>query len=264
VNLAVAAAGALPALLAMAYFDHLDRKRPEPRGTLRGVALVGALSVIPCVLVELALAKLAPVWLMRGYAGALFTGFVVAAAIEELAKTLCLRLVVWRRPELDERMDGIVYAARAGLGFALVENIVYLFGTRTILSFIGMYALRAVLTVPMHAVSAATMGYYAAKRRFDGVGPGFVGGYALAVLLHGTFDAALFGALHAMVGKAWLVTSLLLPIPLLVTAAGVVAARRMAAQALAGDDAERRELDGGGPTPPRLAPARRPGEPRPR
>jgi RsiW-degrading membrane proteinase PrsW (M82 family) len=242
VNLAVAAAGALPAILAMAYFDRLDRKRPEPPSTLRRVAVFGALSVIPCVLVELGLVALAPAWLMQGYARALFTGFVVAAAIEEGAKTLCLRLVVWRRPELDERMDGIVYATRAGLGFALLENILYLLGTKTILGFLWMYALRAVLTVPMHAVSAALTGYYAAKRRFDGTGPGFAGGYALAVLLHGTFDAALLGGLYAVAEEAWPVASVLLPIPLLVTAGGVVAARRMAATALVGDDAERARM----------------------
>jgi RsiW-degrading membrane proteinase PrsW (M82 family) len=247
VNFAVAAAGAVPAILAMAYFDRLDRKRPEPPGTLRRVAFFGALSVLPCALAEIALAKLAPVGLMRGYAGALFRGFVMVAAIEELAKTLCLRLVVWRRPEFDERMDGIVYATRAALGFALVENVGYLLNAKTLLSFAWMYALRAVLTVPMHAVSAAVMGYYAAKRRFDGTGPGFAGGYALAVLVHGTFDAALLGALYAMARNAWLTTSMLLPIPLLVTAGGIIAVRKMAARALAGDDAERA---------PRVAPPR--------
>jgi hypothetical protein len=38
------------------------------------------------------------------------------------------------------------------------------------------------------------MGYYAARRRFDGIGPGIGGGLALAVALHGTFDFAAFRA----------------------------------------------------------------------
>ena len=42
--------------------------------------------------------------------------------VEEGCKILVVYWVVWRRPEFDERMDGIVYASRAGLGFALVED----------------------------------------------------------------------------------------------------------------------------------------------
>src|SRR5579883_1959986 len=122
--------GALPALIAMTYVDRLDAKRPEPRSLLRRMALMGALSVIPAGVIE---------WLLEknfggqftGYSSALFRGFVVAASIEELCKLLCLRFFVWNRPEFDERLDGIVYATRAGLGFALVENVMYLAFTKS-------------------------------------------------------------------------------------------------------------------------------------
>src|SRR6185436_15512269 len=111
--------------------------------------------------------------------------FVVAAFVEEACKIYVVYRIVWRRPEFDERMDGIVYATRAGLGFALVENIMYLFGQVELSGFVVTWFLRALLAVPGHALWTGMMGYFAARRRFDRVGPGIVGGYLLAVFLHG-------------------------------------------------------------------------------
>ena len=116
--------GALPAILAMAYVDRLDAKRPEPQRTLRLVALAGALSGFLVVAVGALLRPYGPE--VGTYAAALYDAFIVAAGPEEAAKLACVLIVAWRRPEFDERMDGIVYGARAGLGFALVENVVYL------------------------------------------------------------------------------------------------------------------------------------------
>jgi RsiW-degrading membrane proteinase PrsW (M82 family) len=188
-------AGALPALIAMYYVDRLDAARPEPRWSLRKVAIAGGLAIIPCVILELLLARVGPA---AGWPKVLFTAFIVAGAVEELAKLLCLRWFIWHAPELDERMDGIVYATRAALGFALVENMLYLVQAQSTGGLIGMYVARALFAVPGHAIWTGFMGYHAARRRFDGVGPGLLGGYVVAVLLHGIYDAALFGAqLHA-------------------------------------------------------------------
>ncbi len=184
-------AGALPALVAMYYVDRLDAARPEPRWSLRKVAIAGGIATLPCIFIELALAKLGPTY---GWDRVLFTAFIVAAAVEELAKLLCVRWFIWRAPEFDERMDGIVYATRAALGFALVENMLYLSQQQSTGALIFMYILRAVLAVPGHAIWTGFMGYFAARKRFDGVGPGLAGGYVVAVLLHGTYDASIFGA----------------------------------------------------------------------
>jgi len=104
----------------MWYFDRLDAKRPEPIGTLRRVTLLGALSTIPVIILGLFLMPLSPT---DPTEAAAYVSFVVAGAVEEGAKLLCIYWIVWRRPEFDERMDGIVYGARARMGFALVENV---------------------------------------------------------------------------------------------------------------------------------------------
>jgi RsiW-degrading membrane proteinase PrsW (M82 family) len=124
--------GAAPALVAMAVVDRMDAKRPEPPRTRRLVALAGALSAIPVYFVGQLFAVVAPeLSFASGYAGVVFASFVVVALPEEATKLCGMALVVWSRPEFDERMDGIVYGARAGLGFALVENVTYVLSTKS-------------------------------------------------------------------------------------------------------------------------------------
>jgi RsiW-degrading membrane proteinase PrsW (M82 family) len=225
--------GALPALVAMWYFDRLDAKRPEPRSSLRRVAFAGGVSVLPCIAIELLLQRVGP---HGGYAGALFKGFVVAAAVEEMAKVLCMVWFVWNRPEFDERMDGITYAVRAGLGFALVENVGYLLGQKNIAQLAVVFLLRALLAVPGHAIYAGIMGYFAARRRFDKTGPGLLAGYLIAVLLHGGYDSAVFCALVAHQKKDDHLTFMLLPIPLFIVIGGALTLRAMVRAATAADD----------------------------
>lgn len=231
--------GALPALLAMWYVDRLDRKRPEPRWSLRRVALAGAISVFPCAYAEHYLMGLGP---SEVYAAALYLGFVVAGGVEELAKVACVYWFVWHRSEFDERLDGIVYATRAGLGFALVENIFYLLNTESSGEFITVYIARALLAVPGHAIWAGFMGYFAARRRFDGRGPGLIGGYLLAVLLHGAYDAAVFVGEPLRHDGHAIFANLLLLVPLLIIVGGAIILRRMAASALQADDAAEARL----------------------
>ena len=225
-----ALSGMLPALLAMYFVDRLDAKRPELRWQLRKVAILGGLATIPCIVIQLLLDKGLNVD-EHTPGGALFTSFITAALTEETAKALVVYFAIWRHPAFDERLDGIVYATRAGLGFALVENVGYLMGASSAGGFAGIFVARAVLAVPGHAIWAAFMGYYAAKKRFDGTGPGLLGGLAIAIASHGLYDAAIFmcGALPK--GLEALVL-LLLPIPVLVIAIGLVRIRKHARTSL--------------------------------
>lgn len=242
--------GALPALAAMFLFDRLDAKRPEPRGTLRRVALAGGLSAIPVIIIGMVLKKFGPAGLSgeagpTSYLGAAYMAFLIAAIPEEFAKLASMWIFAWRRPEFDERMDGIVYGARAGLGFALVENVAYLLLLPESFSqYLSLFVGRAVLAVPGHATWGAIMGYFAAKRRFDGRGPGMLGGYLIAVLLHGFYDMWLFAAPVAMAdGFTWVglgigeVPIVAYAVPALIVIAGVLLVRWSMGKALAGDDA---------------------------
>ncbi len=235
--------GAAPALLAMAVFDRLDAKRPEPRSTLRRVALAGSISALPVILIGELLKFLGP---DAGYSGALYMSFIIAALPEEAAKLTSVYLMAWRRPEFDERMDGITYGARAGLGFALVENVAYL----SLLphdpsQYITLYIGRAILAVPGHAIWGGLAGYFAARRRFDGRGPGWWGGLVIAIVLHGLYDAWLFCAPIAIHdGHEWLAVTIgSLPVLIYLVAAvmiggSAIVLRNLARRAVADDDAD--------------------------
>lgn len=260
----VALAGAVPALIAMWIIDRLDAKRPEPRSLRRKVAIFGGLACIPAIVIELVLAD---VLNKQGaaqitYRGAALHAILVAAAVEEFCKISVVYWLVWRRPEFDERMDGIVYAARAGLGFALVENILYMLQQQTLDGAIETWVMRAVLAVPGHAMWTGAMGYWAARRRFDRKGLGIFGGYLIAVAGHGLYDYAVFvGAPLRIEGYQAYAEALIL-VPALIIMLFWFGMRRAARTALALDDADAARAMipapiGPGPQgpPPGLAPA---------
>jgi len=239
-NTQVALSGVIPALALMWLFDHLDRKRPEPASTRRLVAFVGMLSVIPAIFLERYLmsgvgASLAPEYT---YQGASFKAFVVAAGVEEACKIGVVYWIVWRRPEFDERMDGIVYATRAGLGFALVENVMYLLQSQSLQGQLYMWVARAFLAVPGHAMWTGMIGYMAARRRFDKTGLGLIGGYLLAVAFHGAYDCAVFVQQPLHFEGYATASRLMLLIPIGLTVIAFFVLRSMARTALRLDDAE--------------------------
>jgi len=234
-HLWVALSGAIPALVAMWIIDRLDAKRPEPASTRRLVVLFGMLSVIPALVLEVILSRIEPQFT---YQGSSFHAFVVAAAVEEACKIFVVYWVVWKKPEFDERMDGIVYASRAGLGFALVENVMYLLTQPSLQGQIVVWVERALLAVPGHAMWTGMIGAMAARRRFDGHGLGLFGGYLLAVAFHGAYDLSVFvqRPLHFEGLDALGQTLMVTPVALTVLAFFVL--RSMARTALLLDDAQ--------------------------
>jgi RsiW-degrading membrane proteinase PrsW (M82 family) len=235
----VALSGALPAIIAMLYFDWLDRKRPEPWGLRYLVTFVGMLSVIPVLILAVVIEKLMgdAVPAAGSYEHAAFLSFGLAAGVEEACKIAAVFIVVWNSRRFDERMDGLVYGARAGLGFALVENCLYIYNAAIEGQLVMVWVLRALLAVPGHAIWSGMMGYFAARRRFDHAGPGLLGGYLIAVLFHGAYDMALFAQQPLRDDGLEAAAGLLLLVPLIVTIAGWRIVRRMARTALHLDDA---------------------------
>lgn len=236
----VALSGIIPALVAMWLVDRLDRKRPEPAWTRRLVTFVGMLSVIPAVFLEQWLvnhvgSSVAPQYT---YQGASYHSFVVAAGVEEACKIAVVYWIVWRRPEFDERLDGIVYASRAGLGFALVENVGYLLQQESLNGQLYVWFARALLAVPGHAMWTGMIGYMAARRRFDGKGLGLLGGYLLAVAFHGAYDCAVFVQQPLHFEGLDSIASLMILIPIALTIVAFLVIRSMARTALHLDDVE--------------------------
>jgi len=179
----------VPSLLLLWYVYARD-KNPEPRGMLIKTFLLGALICIPVVPVAMTLESMGQGFSGDVWSGALVKAFLGAAIPEELFKFLVLRWYVWRKTHFDEPLDGVVYGATASLGFATLENILYVgqHGFETAV-------LRAVTAVPGHAFTGVLMGAFLGRARFaePGQRTALIGmGLGSAILLHGAYDAFLF------------------------------------------------------------------------
>lgn len=112
---------ALPVGPLVAIFMWLDRYEPEPR-----LLLLLALGWGAFVATSVALVLQLGSSVLIG-ADDVFGSAVVAPVTEEATKGLFILLLLWfRRHELDGVLDGLVYAGMVGIGFAFVENILYL------------------------------------------------------------------------------------------------------------------------------------------
>jgi RsiW-degrading membrane proteinase PrsW (M82 family) len=185
--LAVAPAGAL-----FLFFYVRDRYRREPISVMLVTFALGAASLVPAAVTSLSLQKLTG-W--RSSTPNLFHAFLGAMAIvglvEEGAKFLVVRFYAYHRPEFDEPYDGIMYSVTAALGFATLENILYIFSHGP-----GTGVIRALLAIPSHAFDAVLMGYFLGEAKFarsDRAGNWLSAvGFLLAVLAHGLYDFIVF------------------------------------------------------------------------
>jgi len=172
-----------PVIIILVYVYIRDKYEKEPLSLLLKALVAGALTPIPIVLVNL--------WLegykvhFEGLQQVGYIAFVVAGFVEELFKFAALYLLIWSHREFNEKFDGIVYAVFISLGFALVENIMYVYRYGETTGY-----MRAFTAVPAHALFGVTMGYFFSLAKF-GIGNrtlNFLKALFFPVLLHGIYD----------------------------------------------------------------------------
>ncbi len=181
--MAILLASIAPVFIILFYVYFRDKYEKEPLGLLIKSLLSGMLIVLPVIFVERILSAVMPsggrVW------SALYQAFVVAGSTEEVFKLMALYLLVWKSPSFNEKFDGIVYAVFVSLGFAMVENILYVMegGMETAL-------VRGVTAVPAHALFGITMGYYLGiARMYKELKQEYLWKALLfPILLHGIYD----------------------------------------------------------------------------
>ena len=183
----------LPVAILTFYIYHKDKNSPEPTGQLIKAFLFGVLSI------PLSLCISMPLGAIGAYPaestsiiGSIRTAFLGAAVPEETAKLFMLWLLLRKNRYFDEKMDGIVYAVCVSLGFAAVENIMYLFSNAE--TYLSVGITRAIFAVPGHFCFGILMGYYYSLAKFY---PGSSKKNRALILLapviaHGIYDSILF------------------------------------------------------------------------
>lgn len=176
-----------PVVIIAVYIYFRDKYEKEPLHLLLFALLAGGLTVIPILFLEGFLDRftLRFTWLLA----AAWKAFAVAAFSEELFKYVALYLLIWKSPEFNEKFDGIVYAVYVSLGFAAVENVLYVMDGG-----LSTGIMRAITAVPAHAIFGITMGFYFGLAKFYEKQRQSLKQKALLfpILLHGIYDFILF------------------------------------------------------------------------
>jgi protease PrsW len=179
-----------PSLAICIFIYYKDKFNREPKRLLVYSFLLGAFSIVP------ALAGTYGIKYLFGISHTndstdidqLIYAFLAVALSEEGAKFFYLRLYAYRQKDFDEPFDGITYAVIISMGFATVENLLYVYDGGGLTT--GIH--RMFTAVPGHASFAVVMGYYVGLSKFSHQKYLQWVGLGLAILLHGIYDACLF------------------------------------------------------------------------
>jgi RsiW-degrading membrane proteinase PrsW (M82 family) len=201
---ATAAFAAAPAALWLAYFLNQDRRERAPKRHVVATYLAGAFVAGPLARYVLGIVLVthpaAGVDLDPLSAANLVRAFAVIGVVEVSAIYAVVRYGVYRSSELDEPVDGLIYATAAALGYASHLTYVEL-GAGHGAAFLSIGATRAIVTALAHACFAAVIGYALGMAKFSTASPlrraaRLGAGLAVAVVLDGQF-VVISGALAA-------------------------------------------------------------------
>jgi len=171
------------------FFYVRDKYEKEPKELLFKAFLFGALGVAPAIILGMSLNRVTRFFFVPGSLVFLLAeNFIVIALVEEAVKFYVVMRLTYRHSAFNEPYDGMVYAITVSLGFAALENIMYVSRGG-----IPVAVARMLLAVPAHALFGAFMGYYIGHARFSrGNERGFLSrALFFPVLLHGVYDVLL-------------------------------------------------------------------------
>lgn len=185
----------VPPLLILLYFVLTDKFK-EPKGTVILIFFLGFLICLPAGILN----GLSHDFFYDGskYSDNLTSSFLGPAWAEELLKFSILYLIVLKRNEFNEPMDGLVYGVVVSLGFATYENYTYVyewaeqiakdegydFAELSYLVALG----RSYSAIPMHGLNGAVMGYYFGMYAFSGNKKFLILSLILPYLFHGFYN----------------------------------------------------------------------------
>ena len=210
--------GILPSLAWLFYYLRKDL-HPESKKMILKIFAFGALSTIPVLVIQLSLTKLLSYTNLPQIYTYIIYWFLIIALTEEIFKYLVIKFKVLNNAEFDEPVDAMIYMIIAALGFAAVENMIYLWlpvsaqtisFNDTVLRTLFITFFRFVGATFLHTLCSATIGYFLAlsfREAKNGLRFTILG-ILTAVFLHGLFNFSIM-----TIGDGW--EKVIIPIILL-------------------------------------------------
>ncbi|MGN1164729.1 MAG: PrsW family intramembrane metalloprotease, partial [Candidatus Ornithospirochaeta sp.] len=140
-------AAVVPAVLLLVHVVRKDKLEPEPPMFILSLVAWGIVSTFAALILERLGSWLLSFFFTRPtilYSALMY--YVVVAMSEEGSKYYLLKKKTWNSPNFNCQYDAVVYAVAVSMGFALWENLIYVFryGFSTAI-------VRALTAVPGHA-----------------------------------------------------------------------------------------------------------------
>ena len=175
----------LPPVLIAYYVYQQDKFEREPKSLIVKSFLFGCISVVPILILEL-------IFNENLFSSLFVYMFCGVALVEEGMKYFFLKKYLFKNPEFNEPLDGIVYAVMVSLGFATVENIAYVIGAQEQGTFVAV--LRMFSAIPLHAACGVIMGYFVGMAKFnkENYNSLLLKGVLIATLVHAIYNYFLF------------------------------------------------------------------------
>ncbi len=178
--------GVLPALFWLWFWLREDRLHPEPRSLILLSFLWGMLVVLFALPVE------QWVWDLTSNMTYVIIGWAI---IEECLKLVACYFGALRDRENDEPIDSLTYLITTSLGFAALENTLFLFGvlkTGGMVDGLDLGVLRFVGATLLHVVSSGMLGFFLAlgfykRGSIKKIDAGL--GLIVAIVLHALFNS---------------------------------------------------------------------------
>lgn len=151
----------IPTIVLCYFVYKKDILEKEPIDLLIKLFSLGIASTIPAAFLE----EIAMIFIDANdtsYINIFIMSFFCIALIEEGYKALFTYLLAWKNKNFNHIYDGIVYSVFTSLGFATLENVLYVLSYGT-----GVGLLRAVVSVPGHAFFGVAMGYYMGFAKYN-------------------------------------------------------------------------------------------------
>lgn len=184
--------GLIPSLLWLFFWLREDATRSEPRWLLAMCFMAGMIMVLVCIPIEQWLQTLAQTETMK---------YTLWAMAEELAKFIAVGAIALHTAWNDEPIDAMIYCIAVALGFAALENTLFVMnplshGSAVAVSIIHGN-LRSIGATLVHVVSSATIGFALGFNFYHGKAAKFFGwlvAVLVAIAIHASFNISVVHA----------------------------------------------------------------------
>ena len=171
----------IPPLLIAFFIYRNDLYEVEPHRLLIKTFFLGFLITVPMILIELLTGEI--------FDNILLYSLLGVALVEEGIKYVTLLLYNYKKDDFNEPYDGIIYSVMLTMGFALVENVMYVIQGGGEVAILRMFS-----AIPLHATCGIIMGYFLgkAKMEHENIEKNKVLALVIPTIIHGLYNYFIF------------------------------------------------------------------------